>query len=153
MAAITKYSCSGYWRDRMGFKRNAISLNGVGSFEKAKVFLNAMKAYSNLALMRVTQSAVTIERVAGETPGTGHFDLGAYVARMSFYNYAAEDAGDSPNTTLVLAGPKDDFIVESKDGIWLVDEAKGIEIANHIATALELSAGDIEFIRGEVPEN
>jgi len=151
--AITRYTANGYWKDRMGFKRSAISLSGVASFDAAKTFLTAMKAYSNLALLRVVQSAQTVERVAGETPGTGHFDLGNYVAKLAFYNFAAEDAGDSPGTTLTIAGPKDDLIEETKDGIWIVKDESGVAIANLMATALGLSQGEIEFVSGEVPEN
>lgn len=151
--AISKHSCNGYWRDRMGYKRNGITLSGVADFALAQAFLTAMKAYSNLALMRVVQSTTTQERVSGETPTEGHFDLGGYIARLSFYNYAAEDAGDSPSTTLVIPAPKDSIITENKEGIWLVNEDVGQAIAGHMATALGLGSNDIEFISGEVPEN
>lgn len=151
--AVTKYSANGYWRDRKGFKRSAVSLAGITSFESAKTFLTAMKAYSNMALMRVIHNAQTLERVAGETPGTGHFDLGAYVARLAFYNYKAEDQGDSPGVSLSIAAPKDDLIEETKDGIWVVKEDQGAAIANLMATALGLAQGEIEFVSGEVPEN
>jgi len=128
-------------------------MGSSGTFDAAKTFLTAMKAYTNLALLRVIQSAQTVERVAGETPGTGHFDLGNYVAKLAFYNFAAEDAGDSPGMTLAIPGPKDSIIEETKDGIWVVKEDTGVAIANQIATALGLAQGEIEFVSGEVPEN
>lgn len=148
-----RYNCNGYWKDRQGYKRNGIALSGCGSFALAKTFLTAMKAYTNLALMRVVHNTSEMERVSGETPATGHFDLGNYVARLRFYNYAAEDAGDSPNTTLVIPAPKDMLIEETKDGIWIVNEALGVTIAGHVATALGIGADMLEFIGGEVPEN
>lgn len=150
---MISYSCNGYWRDRLGFKRNGIALNGVQTHAAAQTFMDGMKAYTNLALLRVSQTINQIERVSGETPQTGHFDLANYVARLVFYNYAAEDAGDSPNTTLVIPAPRDTAITETKEGIWIVPESVGTAIAALMTTALGLGAGSIEFIRGEVPEN
>lgn len=151
--SVKRFSCNGYWKDRQGYKRNGIALSGCQSFATAQAFLMAMKAYTNLALMRVVHNTAEMERVAGETPSTGHFDLGNYVARLRFYNYEAEDAGDSPNTTLVIPAPKDTLIEETKDGIWIVNETMGVTIAGLLATALGVSADNMEFIGGEVPEN
>lgn len=153
MAAITRFGSNGYWKDRKGYKMNGMSLTGVPTFEAVKTFLDAMKAFTNLALLRYSHTATTTERKAGESTSTGHFDLAGYVARLVFYNYAAEDAGDSPSMTFTIPAPKDAIIEETKDGIWVVKEDSGILVAGHIATALGLSAGDIEYIRGEVPEN
>lgn len=148
--AITKYSGHGYWKDRMGFKANGMSVT-CDTFEKLKTFLDAMAGYSNMALLRYVLSATTTERKIGAEAGTGHFDLAGYIARLSFYNYSAEDVGDSPGTSLSILSPKDDILEETKTGIWVVKEATGVEIANHLSTAL--NGAEIEFINGEVPEN
>ena len=151
--AVTKYTAQGYWKDRKGYKRNGLSVTGTADFATAQVFFTAMKAYTNLALLRVMHTTATMERVSGETPATGHFDLGNYVARLLFYNYAAEDQGDSPGTSLVIPAPKDTMIEETNEGIWIVKEDVGVAIAAHLATAMGLSATDLEFISGGVPEN
>jgi hypothetical protein len=147
---ITRYSGRGYWKDRMGFKTNGVSVttNDIG---KLKTFLDAMTGYTNLALLRYMLTATTTDRKAGETPGTGHFDLAGYIARLSFYNYSAEDLGDSPGVTLTIPGPKDDILEETKTGIWVVKEAIGEAIAGHLSSALD--GAEIEFVSGEVPEN
>lgn len=150
---ITKYSGSGYWRDRMGHRRTGIALAGVPDFATIQAFLTAMKAYTNLGLMRIVHNTQVLEGVTGETPGTGHFDLGSYVARLNFFNYTADAAGDSPNTSMVIPAPVDSMITETKDGIWVVTEAAGTAIAALLETALGQAAGTMEFISGEVPEN
>ena len=110
-----------------------------------------MVEYSNLALLRYVFTTSTTERKTGATPTEGHFDLAGYVARLRFYNYSAEDAGDSPGTSLVIPAPKDAIIEETNTGIWIVKEDVGAAIAQKLSTAL--GGNEIEFISGEVPEN
>ena len=154
--AVVKTGGHGYWADRMGCKVNGVNISGQEemTFEQLKMFLDAMAAYTNARLLRYQMTRTTTERAAAAgTASTGHFDLAGYVAKMSFYNYAAEDAGDSPNVSLQLLMPKDAILEETKTGIWVVKEATGHAIAGHLATALGLGSTDIEYTSGEVPEN
>ena len=150
MAQLTSYSGRGVFKDRKGFRVNGMSLTTT-SFEALKVFLDAMAQYSNLGLQRYLHTTTVQERKVGAEPGTGHFDLAGYSARLRFFNYSAEDAGDSPATALTIPGPKDDILEETKTGIWVVKEEIGIAIANLLKTAL--GSSEIEFLGGEVPEN
>ena len=148
--AITKYSGRGYWKDRKGYKANAVSVN-VDDFAKLKTFMDVIAGYSNMALLRYMLTATTTERKTGDVTTTGHFDLAGYVARLSFYNYSAEDLGDAPGTSLVSPAPKDTILEETNTGIWIVKEDVGAAIASALSTAM--NGAEIEFVGGEVPEN
>jgi hypothetical protein len=148
--AITKYSGRGHWKDRMGYRTNGVGVN-VDDFGKLQAFLDTITGYSNLQLLRYMLTATTTERKTGDLAESGHFDLAGYVARLSFYNYTAEDLGDSPNTSLTIPGPKDSMIEETKTGIWVVTETAGNAIATALSTAM--NGAEIEFLGGEVPEN
>jgi hypothetical protein len=150
VAEITRYSGRGYWKDRMGYKTNAIGIS-CDDFGKLKTFLDKMQEYTNLALLRYMLTATTTERKIGASTDTGHFDLAGYVARLSFYNYSAEDLGDSPGVSLQLPSPKDDILEETKTGIWVVKEDIGEAIATAMSAAL--NGDEIEYVGGEVPEN
>ena len=148
--AITRYSGRGNWKDRMGYRTNGVGVT-TNDFGKLQAFLDTITGYSNLQLLRYMLTATTTERKVGDTADAGHFDLAGYVARLNFYNYSAEDLGDSPNTTVTIPGPKDMMIEETKTGIWVVTETAGNAIAAALSTALD--GAEIEFLSGEVPEN